>query len=223
MDCKIVVSTISEFIDGGLAVQEARVVDEHLTMCLSCQTIRQDLEGLRRAAQSLPLHTPSNTLWLRVRAEAESENLGRNWQTSETEPSSWWRRLMERKLTFTLPQFAGAAFMTATVLVSSGYLAREYMAEKPDIRRRDAVASLLAPDLEETLRSQVTEFNERKVSWDPSVRADFERHLLQIDQSIEGCRHTFSQDPTDQTQREMVRVLVDEKIRLLKDSSRLKW
>lgn len=126
-------------------------------------------------------------------------------------------------MTFTLPELAGAGILGAAVLVSSGYLAREYVSQKPEIRPRDAVASVLAPDLEETLKSQVTQFNQRKVSWDPLVRADFEQHLQEIDQSIEGCKLSLAKNPADQTQREMVRVLVDEKIRLLKDSSRLKW
>ncbi len=223
MDCRIVVSSISEFIDGGLATHETRIVEEHLSACASCSTIRHDLDGLRRAAQGLPLHTPSSTLWTRVLAEAEAENLGGVPRAPRDAPSSWWGRLLERKVTFTLPQFAGAGLMVAFLMVSSGYLMHEYMTEKPNIGPRDGVASALAPDLEETLRSQIFEFNQRKVSWDPSVRADFEQHLQQIDQSIEGCRLSLRQNPSDQTQREMARVLLDEKIRLLQDSSRLKW
>ncbi|MEP7271293.1 MAG: zf-HC2 domain-containing protein [Acidobacteriota bacterium] len=223
MDCKIVVSSISEFIDGGLATQETHIVEEHLSACPSCSTIKQDLDGLRHAAQGLSLHTPSSTLWLRIRAEAEAETSGRFAPSPREAPSSWWGRFLDRKITFSLPQFAGAGVMVAFLMVSGGYFIREYVNEKPSIGPRDGVATILVPDLEETLRSQVSEFNQRKISWDPSVRADFEHHLQQIDQSIEGCRLILAQNPADQTQRAMARVLVDEKIRLLKDSSRLKW
>lgn len=219
MDCRNVVSSISEFIDDGLAADERRIVEEHLEWCASCLTIKQDLHELRKTAQSLPLHAPGNTLWLRVRAEAEAETAGAARDAKTSKPESWW----SRKMTFTLPQLAGAGILGAAVLVSSGYLAREYVSHKPELRPRDAIASVLAPDLEETLKSQVTQFNQRKVSWDPIVRADFEQHLQEIDQSIEGCKLSLAKNPADQTQREMVRVLVDEKIRLLKDSSRLKW
>ena len=113
--------------------------------------------------------------------------------------------------------------MVAVALVSSGYLASEYLGQKTQLSPRDASASIVAPDMEETLKTQLSAFNQSKANWDPNVRADFEHHLQEIDQSIEGCRFTLARNPADQTQREMVRVLVDEKIRLLKDSSRLKW
>jgi len=211
---------MSAFIDDGLTTHETTAVAEHLTRCESCQAIRQDLDGLRQAARSLPLHAPGKSLWLRIRAEAEAENLGFNRHPSETtKPVSWWNR----KLSFSFPQLAGVGLMVAAVLVSSGYLAREYQGQKTELSPRDASASILAPDMEETLKTQLSAFNQRKANWDPNVRADFEHHLQEIDQSIEGCRFTLARNPADQTQREMVRVLVDEKIRLLKDSSRLKW
>lgn len=220
MDCRNVVSSLSEYIDDGLATQESKQVAEHLEICQSCQATKLDLENLSQAARSLPLHTPGPVLWTRIRAEAEAEFLGAfGKRGDEVKKTSW----SDRKFSFTLPQLAGAAVMFMAVLISGGYLAREYTAEKPAISARDAAASILAPELEETLRSQVSAFNQRKVNWDPNVRADFEHHLQEIDESIQSCRYSLAQNPNDQTQREMVRVLVDEKIRLLKDSSRMKW
>jgi anti-sigma factor RsiW len=220
MDCRIVVSSISEFIDDGLTTQESMQVAQHIETCQSCRAIRQDLENLRHAAGSLPLHAPGPTLWTRIRAEAEAEFIGIAKMPAEaSKKSNWW----ERTFSFTLPQLAGAAVMLVAALVSGGYLVREYVAQKPVITARDASASILAPELEETLKSQISAFNQRKVNWDPNVRADFEHHLKEIDESIQGCRYSLAQNPNDQTQREMVRVLVDEKIRLLKDSSRMKW
>jgi anti-sigma factor RsiW len=220
MDCRIVVSSISELIDDGLTTQETKQVAEHLELCQPCQALKQDLENLRHAAQSLPLHTPGPTLWTRIRAEAEAEYLAFGRPVVEKpKPASWW----DRSFSFTLPQLAGAAVMLVAAFLSSGYLVREYMTQKPQIGARDAAASILAPELEESLKSQLSAFNQRKVNWDPNVRADFEHHLQEIDESIAGCRYTLARNPDDQTQREMVRVLVDEKIRLLKDSSRLKW
>ena len=220
MDCQNVVRSISEFVDDGLTTNEAVVIAEHIELCHSCRAIKQDLQNLRNSAQSLPLHTPGKSLWVRIRAEAEAEmsTFGRR-PVEASKPASWW----DRKFSFSLPQLAGVGVVALAMVVSSGYLAREYTTQNNEITTRDASASILAPDQEETLKSQVSAFNQRKANWDPSVRADFEHHLREIDQSIEGCRFTLARNPSDQTQREMVRVLVDEKIRLLKDSSRLKW
>jgi hypothetical protein len=183
---------------------------------------RDELDGVRRAASELPLHTPSPTLWLRIRAEVEAE-VGNIRPETPTEPAGWWRRLWDRKISFTLPQFAGAGVLAAAVMISGGYLLRESIAQKQTISPRDAVASLLPPESDELLKRQISEFNTRKVTWDPAMRANFENHIQQIDQSLAGCRGSLERNPTDPIQREMYRVLVDEKIRLLKDSSRLKW
>lgn len=222
MDCKIVVSSISELIDGGLAKDEIRGVEEHLTSCDSCEAIRRDLDGVRSAAQTLPLQTPSPTLWVRIRAEAESELLTQSPKAATAPaPSSWWQRLSGSKVSFSLPQLAGGSIVAAALLISGGYFLRQPSLEKgstqPDL------VSVLAPDLEATLKSELSGFNMRKSNWDPRVRADFEHHLQQIDQSMEGCRVMLARNPSDREQQEMVRVLADEKIRLLKDSSRLKW
>ncbi len=222
MDCKIVVSSISELIDGGLAKDEMRGVEEHLTSCDSCQAIRRDLEGVRSAAQTLPLQTPSPKLWVRIRAEAESEALTLSPKAATASaPSSWWERVRGNRVSLSLPQLAGGSLVGAALLISGGYVLRQPSIEKspaqPDL------VSVLTPDLEATLKSELSGFNLRKANWDPRVRADFEHHLQQIDQSIEGCRFMLARNPTDQEQQEMVRVLADEKIRILKDSSRLKW
>ena len=222
MDCRVVMNSLSDFVDRGLPVDEVRLVEEHLTGCQRCQTTRDELDGLRRAASELPLHTPSPTLWLRIRAEVEAE-AGYIRQDTSTEPASWWRRLWDKKISFTLPQFAGAGVLAAAVMISGGYLLRESIAQKQTISPRDAVAGLLTPESDELLKRQISEFNSRKVTWDPTMRANFENHIQQIDQSIAGCRGSLERNPADPIQREMYRVLVDEKIRLLKDSSRLKW
>ena len=223
MDCRGVVNSLSDFIDRGLPIEEVRLVEEHLTGCERCQTTKVELDGLRRAASELPLHTPSPTLWVRIRAELEAE-MGTNLRPAATiEPASWWRRLRDRRISLTVPQFAGAGVLAAALMISGGYLLREVITVKQTISAKDGIASLLPPESDELLRRQISEFNARKTTWDPTVRADFEYHIQQIDQSIAGCRGSLERNPTDQTQREMYRALVDEKIRLLKDSSRLKW
>ena len=220
MDCRNVASSISEFIDDGLTTHEMNQVAGHIAQCESCRALKQDLQNLRHAAQSLPLHTPGKTLWTRILAEAEAENLGFGPRSVEgTKPASWWHRTFS----FTLPQLAGAAVVLVATLISGSYLVREYTTQGPQIATRDASANVLTPELEEMLRSQLSEFNHRKVNWDPNVREDFEHHLQEIDEGIQGCRARLASNPNDQTQRQMVRVLVDEKLRLLKDSSRLKW
>lgn len=223
MECQSVISSLSNFVDDGLQIHERRLVEEHLSACVRCQSITQDLTGLRQAAQDLPLHTPRGQLWVRIRAEAESEMSSNVRIIAAPQPVSWWDRLRQRRLTFTLPEFAGAGILAAALMIPSGYLIREYLAEKPALNARDGAASVLLPELDDLMKRQVAEFNQRKVSWEPSVRSGFEGHLQQLDEAIEECRVSISRNPGDQMQRELYRTLVDEKIRLLKDSSRLKW
>ncbi|MEY3283251.1 MAG: hypothetical protein RIR86_1264, partial [Acidobacteriota bacterium] len=126
------------------------------------------------------------------------------------------------RFTFSLPQMAGVAalavvLITVTVLNFRGQnsemdftrlqgaLIREEMTKKAEIDRKMAA------------------IEERKANWDPAFRADFERQLNRIEESIKQCRKNLEASPNDLNQVQRMLDLYEEKRQLLEDVERLKW
>jgi septal ring factor EnvC (AmiA/AmiB activator) len=86
-----------------------------------------------------------------------------------------------------------------------GALIREEMTKKAEIDRKMAA------------------IEERKANWDPAFRADFERQLNRIEESIKQCRKNLEASPNDLNQVQRMLDLYEEKRQLLEDVERLKW
>jgi hypothetical protein len=121
MDCQLVLGSLSNYLDGLLMGQEVRVIPP-------CNRVRLELVEIRTAARELPLHTPQRALWARVRLSIEAEAT-RPDPKSLKQPS-WWRRQMERRFTFTLPQLAGVGAL-AMALVAFSLLAAYRQSARP--------------------------------------------------------------------------------------------
>jgi len=59
MNCTIVKTLLSEFVDERLEVSTAWKVQAHLSECAACRRVTQDMESMRQALQTLPTQQPS--------------------------------------------------------------------------------------------------------------------------------------------------------------------
>jgi putative zinc finger protein len=233
MECRAVVSSLSDYIDMWLSESEAREIESHLVACPKCQTISLELNQIRSAASDLPLHTPSRALWTRIVEEIKPEKAWpENPLIGDSDPRespdlNWWQRLNARRFTFTLPQLASiSAFVAAMVILVM------YGTISPSPRNFDisngprALQTALLPDedrIKADLEQKLSVINLRKANWDPDVRAEFERHLNKIDLSLRNSREMLQTNPDDGVQQQMVLTLYDEKRQLLEDVERLNW
>src|SRR5678815_4494543 len=97
--CRATITSLSQYIDGGLTSDEIRDVDDHLNQCAPCESVRVEIEQVRMAARDLPQHTPSPVLWTRIRAEVESEIVSeKTYARTREEKQSWWQRLFGIKI-----------------------------------------------------------------------------------------------------------------------------
>lgn len=221
MECRTVRVSLSDYLDGQnswLSGSEVRGIEAHLASCPGCRRLQLELSEIRSAARELPLRTPPKALWTRIVNEIEHEQVG-------VKPESWWSRLSALRLTLSFPQLAGAAAL-ALVLISAGLtglvglrgssnevdftqlqgaLIREEMSKRAEIDRKMAV------------------IEERKATWEPARRADFERQLNRIEESIQKCRQSLEASPNDLEQVKRMLDLYEEKRQLLEDVERLKW
>jgi Putative zinc-finger len=228
MECRAVVSSLSDYIDMWMSESEAREIESHLVTCPNCQTVRLELNEIRTAARESPLHTPSRALWARIAAEIEPETpLLENPLPIERPELNWWERLKSRRFTFTLPQLAGASALAAALVIIAMFGTNIPTRSNFDIKDGSrALQTALLPDedrIKADLERRLSVINARKPNWDPEFRAEFERHLSKIDESLRNSRQMLQIDPDDGVQQQMVLTLYNEKRQLLEDVERLKW
>jgi hypothetical protein len=121
---------LSDFLDGELEAAEEAAVAAHLRGCPDCSAVLNDLKRVVARAQAFDVRPPQRDLWPGVSARID-------------------RLAPQRRISFTLPQFAAAA---AVLIAVSGTLAVKLteraaapatVAEKPALSAPD---STQAPD-----------------------------------------------------------------------------
>jgi putative zinc finger protein len=238
MECRAVVSSLSDYIDMWLSESEVREIESHLVACPKCQTISLELNQIRSTARDLALHTPSRALWGRIAEEIRLENAWPEKSLPEmplidgSDPSerpelNWWQRLNARRFTFTLPQLASISAFVAAFVIMVMYGTNISTRRDFDISNGPrALQTALLPNEERIkadLEQKMSVINLRKANWDPDVRAEFERHLNKIELSLRNSREMLQSNPDDGVQQQMVLTLYDEKRQLLEDVERLNW
>jgi hypothetical protein len=228
MECRAVVSSLSDYLDGRniwASDDEVEKIETHLTNCPTCLNLKLELSEIKNASRELPLHTPPTALWARISKAIEAEISTEKGPARETQKASgWWGWLNSRKFTFSLPQLAAAGAFAA-ILILAG-ISGIFGGKPSPLNFRNAQGSLLLPEEDEikaNLERRLGVINARKAQWDTERRSDFEQRISRIDESLKRCRNMLEDNPNDAGRQEMVRALYDEKRQLLEDVERLKW
>jgi hypothetical protein len=228
MECRAVVSSLSDYLDGRniwASGDEVEKIETHLTNCPTCLNLKLELSEIKNTSRELPLHTPPTALWARISKAIEAEISTENGPARETRRASgWWGWLNSRKFTFSLPQLAAAGAFAAILIVAG--ISGIFGGKPSPLNFRNAQGSLLLPEEDEikaNLERRLGAINARKAQWDTERRSDFEQRISRIDESLKRCRNMLEDNPNDAGRQEMVRALYDEKRQLLEDVERLKW
>ena len=228
MECRAVVSSLSDYLDGRniwASDDEVEGIETHLTNCPACLNLKLELSELKNAARELPLHTPPLALWTRISNAIEAEVPSENGPARETQNASgWWGWLNSRKFTFSLPQLAAAGAFVAILIVAG--ISGIFGEKSSPLNFRNAQGSLLLPEEDEikaNLERRLGAINARKTQWDSERRSDFEQRMNRIDESLKRCRTMLEDNPNDAGRQEMIRALYHEKRQLLEDVEKLKW
>ena len=227
MECRAVIDSLSDYLDGRgnqsnrMQDSEVNIIEEHLDGCPACQNLNLELTELKIAARELPLHTPPQTVWLKIANVLETELPSSERKTREEFPTeTWWDRLKERHFRLNFPQLIGAGAL-AMVLLAVGIFGIPGSHPKTGEFNLTDMQSALLPDENEIkadLNRRLVEINQRKAAWEPQVRAAFEQRLTKIEESLDNCRNGLRGNPNDQAQQQMLRGLYNEKRQLLDEA-----
>jgi anti-sigma factor RsiW len=220
MSCDHYRSQLEDFLDGELAADERRRLEEHLHDCLPC---RRELEGLAEllaAARRLPAATPPpRDLWPGIAGRLEA----RRGASVLSFPPSRWRRPVQLAV-------AAAALLAAVALAL--WTLRPAPAPAPgeaaDPGRTAAVATAalsdpaLPADSLAELREEVHATLERRRSrLSPETVAVVEQNLSTIDRAIADIRSALDEDPSNQQLHHLLAAQYRREVELLHQLSRL--
>ena len=241
MNCEKCHDLLSDFIDGTMNDNDRAILSSHLEECLPCFNVHAELNSIVSYCQDHrgQYDAPPNehAMWLRVRNTIESGFAAPvEDRAIAMRRESWWLRTKRRSWEFSLPQMATAVVALivfaslATVVALRGFQTNSGGATA-DLNgsgvRPVALASGTSGAPKERLWQQqqinylTNVVEQNKVHWNPQVRADFERNLTLLDESVNESLQKLSTHPHDDVTEEMLNSALNDKMQLLREFSDL--
>lgn len=231
MNCEKCQELLSEFLDGSLGHREHASVSAHLAACPDCDAAREDFHAIISAAREARAHTYAPTderaLWLRVRSAVEREGVAAAAAGSTRE--GFWARLLGKRWELSLPQLAAGVAALAVAVSFATALGVQYAASgrasgaaRSERAVRRAVSDEVYPRTylephEASLQYWQQRVESRKASWNPRMRASFDRSVGVLDQAVNESLADLQQNPHDEIAEEMLNSALHDKIELLKE------
>jgi Putative zinc-finger len=230
MNCEKCQELLSEFLDGSLGHREHAAVSAHLAACPACDAAREDFNAIIGAAREARtrLYAPPDerALWLRVRGAVEGEARAASTAAGASR-EGFWSRVFRKRWELSLPQLAAgvAALVVAVSFVTTlgvQYVASNRGASPAEKTVRRGVADAVYPRTyleprEASLQYWQERVEARKASWNPRMRASFERSVGVLDQTVNESLADLQQNPHDEVAEEMLNSALQGKIELLKE------
>lgn len=233
MNCEKCQEMLSDFLDGTLSHAEHAAVGAHVAACPSCAAAREDFHAIIAAAREArgQLFAPMDerALWQRVRDEVEAESRPVRVAQAAAAGAGFWSRLFGRRFELSLPQLAAGAaalIVAAASLTALGvrYAPASTRADKTvaaaEVRRvvsDDTYPRTYLEPHEASLRYWQQRVEARKASWNPRMRASFDRSVYVLDQSVSDSLDDLRQNPHDEVAEEMLNAAIRDKIELLRE------
>lgn len=243
MNCDKCQELLSDFLDGAIGDSDRETFDAHLQDCLPCFNVHSEMNSIvsfcRETRGQYVAPPNSQALWLRILNTVEVEQAAAHAAvnpTGATRRESWWSRAMGRSWELSLPQVAMAVI--AIIVVAS--LATVFslrslekgvanlggtVASSNGVGRGGAPAAALINSNYDWQQQQIKYWNQlveqRKANWNPQVRADFERNLSLLDETVQESLDKLSKQPHDDVTEEMLNSALNDKMQLLKEFSDL--
>jgi len=229
MNCEKCQELLSEFLDGTLGHSEHAAVGAHLAACELCAAAREDFHAIiavaREARGQLFAPTDERALWLRVREEVEAESRPAR-AARATAGTGFWSRLFGQRFELSLPQLATGAAALVVAAASVTALGVRYASTPAPDRRAAAVRRVVSDDFyprgyieshEASLRYWEQRVEARRASWNPRMRASFDRSVYVLDQSVSDSLNDLRQNPHDEVAEETLNAALRDKIELLRE------
>lgn len=241
MNCEKCNELLSDFIDGAIDDENRGMFSAHLEECLPCFNVHAELSSIvtycqdHRGEYEAPPN--ENAMWLRIRNTIESGSATiAPVRTRPVQQQSWLSRMISRSWEFSFPQMASAVVgiiilaSLATVIGLRGLQKTSGTAtadiDNPGIRSAALTSGNAGSPKERLLQQQqinylTTLVEQNKGHWNPQVRADFERNLNLLDDTVNESMQKLSLHPHDDVTEEMLDSALNDKMQLLREFSDL--
>jgi hypothetical protein len=229
MNCEKCQELLSEFLDGTLGHAEHTAVGAHLAACAACAAAREDFHAIiavaREARGQLFAPTDERALWLRVREELEAESRPVR-AARAAAGAGFWSRLFGQRFELSLPQLAAGAAALVIVAVSVTALGLRFGSAPAGGGRAATVRLVVSDDYyprtylephEASMRYWEQRVAARKATWNPRMRASFDRSVYVLDQSVNDSLNDLRQNPHDEVAEETLNAALRDKIELLRE------
>ena len=230
MNCEKCQELLSDYLDGTLGHSEHAAVGAHIAACGACAAAREDFHAIiavaREARGQLFAPADERALWQRVRDTVEAESLPARPPATRAAAAGLWSRLSGMRWQLSLPQLAAGVASLIVVVASVTALAVRSSApggragEAATVRR--VVADEFYPRTyldphEANLHYWEQRVQARKASWNPRMRASFDRSVHVLDQTVSDSLDDLRQNPHDEVAEEMLNSALRDKIELLRE------
>jgi hypothetical protein len=231
MNCEKCQELLSDYLDGTLGHSEHAAVGAHIAGCGDCADAREDFHAIigvaRESRGQLFAPADERALWLRVREAVEAESLPAHVASAAPPAEGFWSRLFGRRFELSLPQLAaGAAALVVAAATATTLAVRP---ASPDARTEDrggVVRRVVSDEFyprtflephEASLQYWEQRVQARKASWNPRMRASFDRSVHVLDQTVSESIDDLRQNPHDEVAEEMLNSALRDKIELLRE------
>jgi hypothetical protein len=229
MNCEKCQELLSEFLDGTLGHSEHAAVGAHLAACGLCAAAREDFHAIiavaRESRGQLFAPTDERALWLRVREEVEAESRPAR-AARAAAGAGFWSRLFGRRFELSLPQLAAGAAALVVAAASLTALGLRFGPAPARPERAATVRRVVSDDFyprtyleshEASLRYWEQRVEARRASWNPRMRASFDRSVYFLDQSVKDSLDDLQKNPHDEVAEETLNAALRDKIELLRE------
>lgn len=228
MNCEKCQEQLSDFLDGTLGHAEHASVSAHLAACADCADAREEFNSILAAARDAHeyLYAPADerALWLRVRDAVQSEE--RIATVAAGARGSFWSRLLNARFQLSFPQLASGVAALAVSVAFATAVAVRYTSSNAAPSKDRVVRRVVSDDLypstyvephEASLRYWQQRVEARKASWNPRMRASFDRSVHVLDQTVEESLTDLRNNPHDEVAEEMLNSALRDKIELMRE------
>lgn len=217
MNCTDCLEVISEYVDGVLELGAQTKIERHLADCDTCRGVRDDLLQIVHFSGQLPMQAPARDLWVGIKTQIEAERPKTVWSRAK----AWWTRAHSRDFYFTVPRMAAVA-ATVVLVVLIGVMVFKNATTHNQLglgnNAPDQVKQLDSIDFqqyEQRINELKDTVEQKKRSWDPNLRLSFERSMVSVEDSLNESRREYSNNPSDEDCRELLKNAYREKVRIL--------
>jgi hypothetical protein len=214
---------LNDYVDDALGRDERAEVERHLTTCVQCRRMVDELRELARRVSSLPPLEPPAGAWPRIEREfvrsaslQASEQVGSDGRSAEASrykwsaPRSGWLAALAAAAVLILVTVVGLRYTRSTRAPAT--------TAPPDAQTIASELALAEEHYQKAINGLEQIANAEKGTLDPRTAATLQKNLAVIDQAISESRAALKTQPNSEPAQQSLIESFKSKIALLQDT-----